>query len=519
MENYLMDMMYTVLALSGAILISVYGWKMLNWVWLRPKRKEKQLRQQGFNGNSYRFLFGDFKEMLTMMKEAKSKPITFSNDIVPRVLPFIHESLKNYGGRDCFVWFGPTPTALISDPELVKEVLSKNYVFQKPSSPLGKLLAQGVAAYETEKWAKHRKLINPAFHLEKLKNMLPSFYSSSCDMLSKWDEILSSKGSCEVDVWPYLQTLTSDAISRTAFGSNYEEGRKIFELQKEQFGHFFDAAQLLYIPGWRYLPTKTNRRMKEIVREVKSSILGIIEKRMKVIESEEVNSDDLLGILLESNFQEIQQHGNDSGMTLQEVIEECRLFYIAGQETTSSLLVWTMILLSKHLDWQNQAREEVLQVLGSSTPDFQDLNHLKIITMIFHEVLRLYPPAVMMSRFIHKQTTLGKLTLPAGTQIFLPTILLQHDSAIWGDDAKEFNPERFSEGVLKAMNGKHAYFPFGGGPRICIGQNFAMLEAKMAIAMILKHYSFELSPSYAHAPDMVVTLQPQYGAHLILHKL
>ncbi|XP_073159139.1 cytochrome P450 72A225-like [Henckelia pumila] len=514
-----MDILYAALALSGAILVSVYGWKLLNWVWLMPKRKEKQLRQQGFHGNSYRFLFGDFKEILAMIKEAKSKPIAFSNDIIPRVSPMLHEYLRKYGGRNCFNWFGPTPTVIISDPELIKEILSKSYVFQKPKSPLGKLLAQGVAAYETEKWAKHRKLINPAFHLEKLKNMVPSFYSSSCDMLSKWDEIVSSRGSCELDVYPFLQTLTSDAISRTAFGSNYEEGRKIFELQKEQFGHFFDAAQLLYIPGWRFLPTKTNRRMNEIVREIKSSILGIIDKRMKAIESGETNSDDLLGILLESNFEEIQQHGKDSGMSLQEVIEECRLFYIAGQETTSSLLVWTMILLSKHLDWQVRAREEVLQVLGSSTPDFQDLNHLKIITMIFHEVMRLYPPAVMMSRFIHNEATLGELTLPAGTQIFLPTILLQHDSTIWGDDAKEFNPERFSEGVSKAMNGKYSYFPFGGGPRICIGQNFAMLEAKIGMAMILKHYSFELSPSYTHAPDVVVTLQPQYGAPLILHKL
>ncbi|KAK4487104.1 hypothetical protein RD792_006419 [Penstemon davidsonii] len=481
---------------------------------------EKILRRQGFNGNSYR-LFGDYKEIVAMDKEAQSKPINFSNDIVPRVMPFIKEYVYKYG-ENCFIWFGPEPTALISDPEMIKEILSRNYVFQKPSHTytLAKLLAGGIAAYETDKWAKHRRLVKPAFHLEKLKLMLPSFYMSCCDMLSKWEKIVPSEGSCELDVWPYLQTLTSDAISRTAFGScNYEEGRNIFQLQKEQAGLVFQAIQSIsfFIPVWRSmpsLPTETNRRMKQIAKDIESSILEIINIKMQAIELGERNSDDLLGILLESNFNEIRQNGNGFGIgiTMKDVIEECKLFYIAGQETTSSLLVWTMILLSKHLDWQARAREEVVQVFGSEKlPDYEELNHLKIVTMIFHEVLRLYPPVVMLSRVIHKETTLGHITLPAELQLFLPIISLQHDPILWGKDAKEFNPERFNEGVSKATRGQLSYFPFGDGPRICIGQNFAMLEAKMALAMILQQYSFELSPSYAHAPKMLEKILRQQG--------
>lgn len=139
--------------------------------------------------------------------------------------------------------------------------------------------------------------------------------------------------------------------------------------------------------------------------------------------------------------------------------------------------------------------------------------------MIFLEVLRLYPPVVSMPRMILKETKLGDITLPTGSIIQMHTMLSHYDPSIWGDDVKEFNPERFSQGVSVATKGQTVYIPFGGGPRVCIGQNFAMLEAKMALVMILLRFSFELSPSYSHAPRTIITLQPQFGAHLVLHKL
>lgn len=139
--------------------------------------------------------------------------------------------------------------------------------------------------------------------------------------------------------------------------------------------------------------------------------------------------------------------------------------------------------------------------------------------MIFNEVLRLYPPGTSLGRVVHKQTKLGDIMLPAGTLLQINTMLLHYDQDLWGDDVKEFNPERFSEGVSKVTKGKTCYIPFGGGPRICIGQNFAMLEAKITLVMILQRFSFELSPSYSHAPHTVITLQPQFGAHMILRTL
>nr|GEU60949.1 cytochrome P450 CYP72A219-like [Tanacetum cinerariifolium] len=308
--------------------------------------------------------------------------------------------------------------------------------------------------------------------------MVPAFYTSCVEVINKWEERLKNERSCEVDVWPYLQTLSADAISRTAFGSSYEEGKRVFELQREQAELVMQLIQSVYIPGSRYIPTKKNKRMKDIDREVKAIIRGIIDKRMITMKAGEQR-----------------------------------------QETTGNLLVWTMILLAQHKNWQARAREEVLLACGEKKPDIHELNHLKIVTMIFNEVLRLYPPLATLARMIHEETKLGDITLPAGSILRLHTMFLHHDRDIWGDDVKDFNPERFSEGVLKATKGQASYFPFGGGPRICIGQNFALLEAKLALAMILQHFSFDLSPSYSHAPHSVITLQPQFGAHLILHKV
>ncbi|KAI3808296.1 hypothetical protein L1987_24245 [Smallanthus sonchifolius] len=322
--------------------------------------------------------------------------------------------------------------------------------------------------------------------------MVPAFHLSCSEMLGKWEKSVSSNGSCELDVWPHLQALTSDVISRTTFGSSYEEGIQIFELIREQSVHAMEALRSLYIPGSRFLPTKMSRRMKAIDREVNRSVRSIIDNRLKDMKAGEGNYHDLLGIMLESNIKGVEQHQNKThGMTINEVIEEMT----------------------------SRAREEVLNVLGDKDMDVDKLSHLKVVNMIFYEVLRLYPPVVVIARKVDMHITLGGFSLPSRIQIGFPIMLIHYDEQLWGSDAKKFNPDRFSEGISKATKNQVIYFPFGWGPRICIGQNFALLEAKISLTMILQRFSFEYSPSYVHAPTQILTLQPQLIAHLILHKL
>lgn len=382
-----------------------------------------------------------------------------------------------------------------------------------------------------ESWTKHSKIINPAFCIEKLKNMLPAMYLSCSEMMKEWEMLTEGKTICELNVQPCIETLTSDVISRTAFGSNYEEGRKIFQLQKEQAELTLQVVQYsVYIPGWSwFLPTKSNKRLKEINNELRSLFKGIINKReekssmnLGQLAADDDDDLDLLGLLMKSKYQkEIRENGNNKsvGLSTEEIIEECKTFYFAGQESTSNLLTWAMVLLSIHPNWQARAREEVSQVFGNTKPDYDGLNHLKIVSMILYEVLRLYAPAIIFTRIIYKETKLGKMRLPPGVQFLLPILLVHHDPEIWGEDAKEFKPERFSQGIGRATNNRLSFFPFSWGPRICIGNNFAMLEAKMALSMIFQRFSFQLSPTYTHAPSFVLTLKPQYGAHLLLRKI
>ncbi|EEF46296.1 cytochrome P450, putative [Ricinus communis] len=483
------------------LFLAIYGAvKALYSIWWKPKWLERRLRQQAW-----------------------SKPVNLNHKIVQRVDPFTFNTVQKYGKISMF-WNGKTPRLIISDPELMKEVLSNKlgHIQKPPLNPLILILARGLTVLEGEKWAIHRRLINPAFHLEKLKGMVPVFVISCNKMIEEWKKMINHQETCEVDVWPEIQKVAKDIISRAAFGSNYEEGKKIFELQHELMMLTIEAMQTLYIPGFRFVPTKKNRRRKKLNIEITSMLRDIVERKQNAMRTGQSKVDDLLSLLLHSSEQ--NSSGNESGrrsdgLTIEEVIEECKVFYLAGQETTSSLLTWTIIVLAMHQDWQEKAREEVLQVCGKKEPDFEALTHLKTVTMILNEVLRLYPPAIALYQHTREATKIGDISIPAGVDITLPTMLIHRDPEFWGDDAEEFKPERFAAGITKASKDHLAFFPFGWGPRICIGQSFSLLEAKTVLAMILQHFSFELSPSYAHAPYTVMTLQPQRGAQLIIHQV
>lgn len=238
----------------------------LEWAWWTPRRLERALRAQGIRGNRYRLFTGDVPENVRLNREARKKPLPLGcHDIIPRVLPMFSKAVEEHG-KPSFTWFGPTPRVMISDPESIREVMSNKFGHYGKPKPtrLGKLLASGVVSYEGEKWAKHRRILNPAFHHEKIKRMLPVFSNCCTEMVTRWENSMSIEGMSEVDVWPEFQNLTGDVISKTAFGSSYEEGRRIFQLQAESAERIIQAFRTIFIPGYWFLPTKNNRKIKQL---------------------------------------------------------------------------------------------------------------------------------------------------------------------------------------------------------------------------------------------------------------
>ncbi|CAN1152342.1 Cytochrome P450 CYP749A22 [Linum perenne] len=266
--------------------------------------------------------------------------------------------------------------------------------------------------------------------------------------------------------------------------------------------------------------TKDVKEAERMIKGIQESILQMVKAREEKMKNEEFEAlrKDYLGLLIKANREE----NKSMKISMEELITECRILYVTGQETTNSLLSWTILLLAIHQEWQEAAREEVINQFGvEKSLDDDGIAKLKIVGMIIHETLRLYSPVFAgFIRDVHRDVKLGKLIVPAGVQVHVPIMACHHDREIWGNDVHLFKPDRFSEGIVKATNNNSsAFMPFGMGPHMCVGFNFAMNEAKITIAMILQRFTFTLSHDYIHSPSHGMVLRPEKGIQVILNAL
>uniref|UniRef100_A0ACD5YNL1 Uncharacterized protein n=1 Tax=Avena sativa TaxID=4498 RepID=A0ACD5YNL1_AVESA len=510
------------LALAALVVVAVsciWEYVVVRLVW-RPYAIAKRLRGQGIHGPPYRFLKGSNEEVKRMKGEADGLVLdVHDHNHLPRIAPHYLKWRSEYGEPFVY-WFGAKPRIVIFDYELVRQILSSKsgHFVKNDAHPIVlELLGKGLVLVDGVDWVRHRRVINPAFAMDKLKMMTQTMVSCAQRMVKELEDQASMNQNRQVEVEfdKPLQVLTADIISRTAFGSSYKLGMEAFHAQKELQAIAMASILNVQIPGFSYLPTKRNRRKWMLEKKLRSTLIHVINSRLASQGTGYGN--DLLGLMLGACT--ATDKGGELSLSMDEIIHECKTFFFAGYETTSILLTWTVFLLSVYPEWQERLRKEVSRELGKDDPSGDNLSKLKEMTMVLLETLRLYGPALFMQRKPITDMAVGDIIIPKDYAVFIASPFMHRDKKIWGDDAHEFNPLRFENGVSRAAKVPHALLAFSIGPRVCIGQNFAMLEAKSVMATILHKFSFALSPRYVHAPVDLLTLQPKFGLPVVLKLL
>ncbi|KAK9932401.1 hypothetical protein M0R45_019640 [Rubus argutus] len=362
-----------------------------------------------FSGNQWPFLQTHPWKQQRNQQHAKG---SHEQTVLSAVQPHIHSWTKSYG-KNFLQWHGLQPALIITEPELCKEILNDKdrvYTKSKPNFHSKKLFGDGIIVAEGEKWSKLRTLSNHAFHGDSLKSMIPDIIASSEWMLEGWKK---------------------------------HEGKEI-EVH-EQFRLRNNQKLLQFrIPGIsKVYKSSDEKESEKLEKGIHDSIIKIVKKREKEVVSGEEDSygSDFLGMLLKAHYGANEKHR----------ISECKAFYIAGQETTNSLLIWTVFLLALHPDWQEEARKEVLKLFGKETPNPDGLAKLKTMSMIINASLRLYPPVIGVGRKVDMEVRLGNLIVPANVQLHISTLALHLEPQFWGQDVKLFKPERFSKHGLHVI--------------------------------------------------------------------
>ncbi|KAL6602945.1 hypothetical protein ACP70R_043306 [Stipagrostis hirtigluma subsp. patula] len=517
-----------VAAAVACLLLLHVAARVADALWWRPRRLEAHFARQGVRGPPYRLLVGCVREMVALMAEAAAKPMppADAHNALPRVLAFYHYWRKIYGPT-FLIWFGPTPRLTVADPELVREVLlTRADAFDRyEAHPVVRQLeGDGLVSLHGDKWALHRRVLTPAFYPDNLNRLVPHVGRSVAALAERWRAMASAAagGEVEVDVAEWYQAVAEEAITRATFGRSYDSGRAVFRMQARLMAFASEAFRKVLVPGYRFLPTEKNRQSWSLDREIRRGLITLIGRRSEEADEEDAELNDkngngfrdLLGLMINAGGKKAAA----PAMPVEDMLEECKTFFFAGKQTTTNLLTWATVLLAMHPDWQDRARREVLDVCGGAgeLPSKEHLPKLRTLGMILNETLRLYPPAVATIRRATRDVTLGgHLSIPRDTELLIPIMAMHHDPRLWGPDATRFNPARFAGGAARAARHPLAFVPFGLGPRMCIGQNLALLEAKLTLAILLQRFELKVSPNYVHAPTVLMLLYPQYGAPVI----
>jgi cytochrome P450 len=408
-------------------------------------------------------------------------------------------------GDIVFYRFLHVPLCQLTHPDHIEMVLVRNAAnFQKSRDyrALRFILGNGLLTNEGASWQKQRQLIQPAFRHENIAQYTEIMADSTAAHLSRW------KDGEHRDLHHEMAELTLDIVTKSLFGTKLaHDARGIGEEISAVMERFFVLAVLSFLLPDRISAPKTPRLLRS-KRNLDKVVTSIIRQR----KASKTTANDLLQRLLDA------QDEQGLRMSDEQLREEIMTLFLAGHETTANALTWTWYLLAQNPQVEEALAAELDAVLGGRGPTLADLPRLPYVEMVVKESMRLYPPAWGIGRRALQEFELGGYRIPARTNVLIMQWLTHRDPRFF-PDPERFDPERWRDDpVRKGKIPRFAYFPFAGGPRVCIGAGFAMMEATLLLATIAQRYRFSLASNAVVTPLFSVTLRPKRGLPMQLHR-
>jgi cytochrome P450 len=430
----------------------------------------------------------------------RGHPIRHARALVLDPLNFLLDVAREHGDV-AFVPAGPFDLYLLSHPDLVRELLavsSHEVTKSRVLREARRVLGDGLLTSEGDLHRGHRRLIQPLFHQERVAAYGDAIARRANETR---DRIRPDE---PFDLHATMNALTLTIVGETLFGSEVgaEEARRVDRALREAL----DMYGFYLLPGSRlldHLPLPNVRRFHRAVDALDETVFGVIERHLGSA------GPDLVSLLLAARHDEQP----DRGLSDREVRDEAMTLFLAGHETTSNALSWAWYLLSQSPEAEGRLEAEVDEVLGGRPATMADLPALPWTRMVLTEAMRLYPPSWGMSRRAAVDLELGGWTIPAGAEAMVSQWVIHHDQR-WYPDPFRFDPERWTP-ESAATRPRLAYYPFGAGPRICIGEDFAWAEATIVLATLAARWRFRLVPGHPIVPEPLITLRPKYGIRVI----
>lgn len=413
-------------------------------------------------------------------------------------LSFLERMAREFGDIS-YLKLGRESIFFINHPDLIRDVLvtnHRNFAKGRAFARTRALLGEGLLTSEGDFHRRQRRMIQPAFHTQRIATFAAAMTRHAERTRRQW------RDGARLEIVHEMMRLTLAVVADTLFGADLESEASEVGAALSATMESLSAMMLLPFVGvLEKLPLPPVRRMKACRSKLDEIVYRLINERR----ASGKQHGDLLSMLLIAQDEE----NVDVRMTDEQVRDEAMTIVLAGQLTTANALSWTWYLLSKYPEAETRLHEELDQVLGGRSPALADIQALSYVEKVIRESLRLYPPAWMTARRALGNYQMGDYVAPARSIVMMSQYVMQRDARYFREPLR-FDPERWTPEFKVALP-KYAYFPFGGGPRGCIGEGFAWMEMILVVATLAQQWKLRLRPGHPVVPQPLIALRPKHG--------